>query len=425
MSGPLSEESPKSEKSRTSKESRKSEESRERPATRASTLRMGSALPKRTSGSTLDPDARRGAPRLALGSDPFEALDAPDPFLEGLAILKPEETAAKGLRRVEPIAIAPTPVASAEPARDPEARTEPRPAPLVPRRRWVKMPALEDVEAPDLPSWIRQLTTADERRRLGAIAHLVEGEQSYDRFGLSPEVMQRAFPFVYAIYRNYFRVASEGHSQIPDQGPAILAGNHGGLLPWDAAMVILDVLLKTDPPRLPRAVVDRWAGTLPFVNVFYARMGQVIGTRENFADLLAEGQLMLVFPEGMDGATKPVSQRYRLQTFRVGFIEQALRAQAPVVPVAILGSDDQAPILADLKPLAKRIGLPMIPITPTFPWLGPLGLLPYPVKYRIVYGEPLHFHERFGPEDAEDARLVHALAKQVRYRVQQLVDRNR
>jgi 1-acyl-sn-glycerol-3-phosphate acyltransferase len=127
----------------------------------------------------------------------------------------------------------------------------------------------------------------------------------------------------------------------------------------------------------------------------------------------------------MDGARKPVTQRYRLQHFRVGFIEQALRARAPIVPVAFIGSDDQTPILYDLKPVAKRLGLPVAPITPTFPLLGPMGLLPYPVSYRIVYGEPLRFHERFGPEGADDARLVRTLANQVRRSVQVLIDRNR
>jgi len=190
-------------------------------------------------------------------------------------------------------------------------------------------------------------------------------------------------------------------------------------------MGVMDVLLHSDPPRLPRAIVDRWAGELPFVNVFFARVGQVIGTRENFGDLLEDEQAVLVFPEGMDGIRKTITARYRVQRFRVGFIEQALRARAPIVPMAILGSDDQAPILFDVKPLARWLGLPFVPITPTFPWLGPLGLLPYPVSYKIVYGKPLNFHQRFGPEGADDARLVRYLANQVRREVQLLLDRNR
>jgi 1-acyl-sn-glycerol-3-phosphate acyltransferase len=151
----------------------------------------------------------------------------------------------------------------------------------------------------------------------------------------------------------------------------------------------------------------------------------VVGTRENFSDLLDDDQLVMVFPEGMEGVRKTVTQRYRLQHFRVGFIEHALRAGVPIIPVAFVGSDDQAPILYDIKPLAKRLGLPVAPITPTFPWLGPLGLLPYPVSYKIVYGEPLMFHQRFGPDGAEDSRLVRYLANQVRRSVQLLLDRNR
>jgi 1-acyl-sn-glycerol-3-phosphate acyltransferase len=190
-------------------------------------------------------------------------------------------------------------------------------------------------------------------------------------------------------------------------------------------MAILDVLLHTDPPRLPRAIVERWAGRLPFVNVFFARVGQVVGTHENFARLLADAEAVLVFPEGIEGSRKPVTQRYRLQHFHRGFVEHALRARAPIVPMAILGSDDQTPILFDVKPLARLLGLPAAPITPTFPWLGPLGLAPYPVRYRIVYGEPLCFHERFDPDAAQEPGVVKALANQVRRAIQTLIDRHR
>jgi 1-acyl-sn-glycerol-3-phosphate acyltransferase len=205
----------------------------------------------------------------------------------------------------------------------------------------------------------------------------------------------------------------------------VLAANHGGLLPFDGAMAVLDLVLHGDPPRLARAIVDRWAGSLPWVNVFFARVGQVTGTHENFERLLDDGEVVLVFPEGMEGIRKPITQRHRLQRFHVGFVEHALRARAPIVPMAILGSDDQAPILFDVKPLARLLGLPAAPITPTFPWLGPLGLLPYPVRYRITYGEPLRFHERFGPGAAEDPAVVRALAGQVRRAVQRLIDERR
>ncbi|MCZ6463965.1 MAG: lysophospholipid acyltransferase family protein [Proteobacteria bacterium] len=376
------------------------------------------------SGETRVPEDERASGAqvrkfVALGSDPFEDAIETDPFLDGLSLLGLEPAPVPTASRFErPAAEAPVrPVPSA-------ARPQSAPTPIL-RRHWSSTPPLAEVELPEPEGWLERTLGPEERRRLAALTHLVEGEGAYDRFGFAPEVIKRAFPFFFGLYKLWFRVESRDPQNLPAEGPAILVGNHGGLLPFDAAMCVIDVLMHTDPPRLARAIVDRWAGTLPWVNVFYARVGQVIGTRENFADLLADGQLLLVFPEGMDGMRKTVTQRYRLQRFRVGFIEQALRQSVPIVPIGIIGSDDQSPILHDFRPLARRLGLPVLPITPTFPWLGPLGLLPYPVRYRIVYGEPLNFHQRFGPEDAADSRLVQYLAKQVRRAVQLLVDRNR
>jgi 1-acyl-sn-glycerol-3-phosphate acyltransferase len=369
-------------------------------------------------------DAWGEADGPALGRDPFEAVVEVDPFVARLERASlgaaPRPRRAPRLQAVAPF---PREAPAPEPAR-PAPRGPERPAiPL--RRRRAPSPALAEVELPEARGLLDRVLGEDERRRLAALAHLVDGETAYDRYGFSPEAIRAAFPWFHALYRWYFRVRSRGHEHLPVDGPAVLVANHGGLLPFDAAMTVVDVLLHSDPPRLARAVVDRWAGALPWINVFYARVGQVIGTRENFADLLDDGQLVLVFPEGMEGVRKPITQRYRLQGFRVGFIEQALRARAPIVPVAIVGSDDQAPILYDVAPLARALGLPFLPVTPTFPWLGPLGLLPYPVGYRIVYGEPLRFHERFGPEGADDARLVRYLANQVRRAVQLLLDRSR
>jgi len=389
------------------------------------------------------------SPGRALGRDPFADLSDPDPFEEQLDRLearranlavtqhrarKPVANAATTKRlNVKPATRPKTPGKSAPTAKTTAgtaARTEddlPNRDNLarLSQRRWSTTPPLADIELPPAKGLADRLLNADERRVLAALAHLVEGDAPYDRFGYSPEAMKTAFPFFHALYRFYFRVQSEGHEHIADEGPVVLAGNHGGLLPFDAAMAIIDVALHTDPPRLVRSVVDRWAGTLPWINIFFARVGQVVGTRENFTKLLNDGQSLLVFPEGIDGMRKTIAHRYRLQNFRVGFIEHALRARAPIVPVAFIGSDDQSPILFDLKPLARKMGIPVAPITPTFPWFGPLGLLPYPVSYRIIYGEPLRYHERFGPDAADDSRLVRYLANQVRRTVQLLIDRHR
>ena len=373
-----------------------------------------------------------GEPARALGCDPFAADPVPDPFTERLLREVPSD-AGRDPAPTAPTLLAPREGEAVVERREAAAEAVPSEAPSeaesLPererRRRWVRTPRIDEVELPDASSVAERLLDENLRRRLAALTHLSEGGAPYDRYGFSPLATQRAFPFFHALYRLYFRVRSEGHDRLPTEGPAVLASNHGGLLPFDGAMTVVDVLLHSDPPRLPRAVVDHWAGTLPFVNVFYARVGQVIGTRENVTDLLDDGQLVLVFPEGMDGVRKRVTQRNRVQRFRVGFVEAALRARAPIVPMAVIGSDDQAPILFDLSTLARRLSLPFFPITPTFPWFGPLGLLPYPVGYRIVYGDPLPYHERFGPEGADDPQLVRYLANQVRREIQTLVDRHR
>jgi 1-acyl-sn-glycerol-3-phosphate acyltransferase len=359
----------------------------------------------------------------ALGRDPFAEETAADPFLERLDALEARRSRApipsRETERATRAAKGRVRSGAVRAGRDPA--TTLRPA----RKSWAATPALAEIDVPAAEDLLDHLIGEEERRRLSALSHLAPSDVPYDRFGLSPEAIRRTFPLAYALYRLYFRVRSEGHANIPTEGPALLAANHGGLLPFDGAMAVVDVVLHTDPPRLARSIVERWAGTLPWINVFFARVGQVIGTRENFASLLAEGQLVLVFPEGVEGIRKTVAQRYRVQPFHVGFVEQALRDRTPIVPTAIVGSDDQAPILYDIRPLARRLGLPVAPITPTFPWLGPLGLLPYPVSYRIVYGEPMSFHERFGPEGADDARLVRHLANRVRRAVQTLLDRSR
>ncbi len=354
--------------------------------------------------------------------DPFREADEPDPFLARLeVVLRSAECSVRGTG-AEPIG------SSAARLRGRAARgggrSARRPPSSIPLSPQLGQPGyhLVDLEAPRRRGLLDRLLDEDHLRRLDALEQLVQQGCAYDRFGLSPRAVRAAFPIVLALHRAWFRVRSVGVENIPAEGGAVLAANHGGLLPFDGAMIAADVLLHTDPPRLARAIVDRWAGTLPWVNVFFARVGQVVGTRENFTGLLADQQLVLVFPEGMSGAIKSIGERHRLQRFHVGFVEEALRAQVPIVPVAVVGSDDQTPILHDVKPLARLLGLPAFPITPTFPWLGPLGLLPYPVSYQIVYGKPLCFHERFGPRDADDARLVRYLASQVRTSMQRLLD---
>ncbi len=278
-------------------------------------------------------------------------------------------------------------------------------------------PRLADLGPPPDPATASFGLQGLDERRLRAVERLVPEGRAEDDFGLSPQTVRSALPPLLWLYRNWFRVESTGHGCLPDQGAVILAANHGGLLPFDGAMTLVDLLVRCDPPRLARSLVDRFVDRLPPLARLYARLGQVVGTRERFQELLAQRQAVLVFPEGVDGIRKSIAHRYRLQGFHTGFAEEAIRSGVPIVPVAIVGAEDQAPILYDVRPLARWLGLPAAPVTPTFPWLGPLGLLPLPVRYRIRYLDPIDPGAAgSGPGAAEE------LAREVRRRIQQALD---
>lgn len=343
----------------------------------------------------------------ALGNDPFNQGDGTLPYLlrlrertVRLVQAQPEdETAGPAVRRADAL-----------------------PPDLGPPIQEVA--GFEDGD--DAEGWLDrlagQILTREDEERINLTSNVL-GARPYDRLGFCPRTSRRTLALFKLLYSYYFRVESHGHEAIPEKEGAILAANHGGLLPFDAAMTVVDVALRANPPRLARAIVDTWAGRLPFVNVFYSRIGQVVGTRENFRELLLGNQLVLTFPEGMAGIRKLAAERYMLQKFHVGFVEESIRHRVPIIPVAIVGADDQAPILFDLKPVARALGLPFFPITPTFPWLGPLGLLPYPVKYEITYGQPMRFYEEFPDGIVDDPHAVRYMAEQVRRRIQELVDR--
>ncbi len=272
---------------------------------------------------------------------------------------------------------------------------------------------------------IRRLVRAlDGPRGLERLESMLVDDEGfgYDRFGFERETLYAAYMFARQLYRRWFRVESVGHEHVPRAGRAILAGNHSGLLPWDAAMIAVDLIEKLEPPRPLRSIVDHFAFGLPFVGELMYRTGQVPGTPRNFRDLLEREQLVLVFPEGTKGIIKPYSERYQLRPFNVGFVEIALELEVPVVPFAVVGAEEQAPVLFQLPLLGKRLGMPTFPITPTFPLLGLAGLVPYPVKYRIAYGEPLLLHREYPKEAARDPDIIRAISEKIRSRVQGMID---
>ena len=162
---------------------------------------------------------------------------------------------------------------------------------------------------------------------------------------------------------------------VPAHGRALLVANHAGsLFPFDASMITMAIMKEHPLPRWPRFMVLDWAFVLPFLSAFMRRVGGVPASPHNATRLLEQDELVMVFPEGVKGTGKPFSERYRLQRFgRGGFVEVALRTGAPIVPVAVVGSEEIYPKIADSRTLARAIGAPFVPITPTFPWLGPLG----------------------------------------------------
>jgi 1-acyl-sn-glycerol-3-phosphate acyltransferase len=184
--------------------------------------------------------------------------------------------------------------------------------------------------------------------RLAREALFHDAGHGYDVFGLHAPTLATAVSAAAPLYDWYFRVDSQGIEHVPAAGPAILVANHGGVLPIDAAMMCLDVLRRTDPPRIPRPVADHFVPRLPFVSTLFARLGVVSGTRANVRALLDQGELIAVWPEGVSGPAKPFKDRYRIKEWRVGFAELAIRYHVPVVPIAIVGAEESWPLALKL-----------------------------------------------------------------------------
>ena len=202
-----------------------------------------------------------------------------------------------------------------------------------------------------------------------------------------------------------------------------MVANHAGMIPYDGAMVRAAIMAEHPHPRHARMLVVDWAFALPFVSLFLTKTGNVLAHPDNAVTLLERDELVGVFPEGVKGASKLYRDRYQVQRLgRGGFVQVALRTGAPIIPVAIVGSEELHPVLADLRPLAKLLGLPVVPLTPTFPWLGLGGLVPLPSKWFISFGRPIAVAHH-GPESAEDPRIVLDLTEQVREWIQARVHR--
>jgi 1-acyl-sn-glycerol-3-phosphate acyltransferase len=268
---------------------------------------------------------------------------------------------------------------------------------------------------PSSPRWDDQLTEGLEflRRRL-------TGEYATDEFGFDPELTDNVLlPMLRPLFNRWFRVETHGVANVPDTGGALIVANHSGTLPVDALMTA--VSLHDDHPaqRRFRLLGADLVFELPFIGEMARKFGATLACSEDAERLLTGGELVGVFPEGFKGIGKPFRDRYTLQRFgRGGFVTAALRTGAPIIPCAIVGAEEIYPMIGNAKTAARLFGLPYLPITPTFPLLGPLGLVPLPSKWLIAFGEPIETAS-YGPAAAEDPMLVFNLTDQVRETIQQ------
>jgi 1-acyl-sn-glycerol-3-phosphate acyltransferase len=243
-----------------------------------------------------------------------------------------------------------------------------------------------------------------------------------DEYGLDPDFYHALLPIANAVYTYWFRVDARGVEHVPVRGRAMLVPNHSGTLAFDGAMISSAIWEQHRSPRPVRWLFLRWFSRLPFVSTLLSRTGCVLACRENGERLLAQDHLVGVFPEGQKGGAKLYRDRYRLQRFgRGGFVRMALRTRAPILPIAVVGAEEIYPAIAQLDWLAKPLGLPVFPITPTFPWLGPLGLIPLPSRWAIRFCEPIRLSDG-APAKADDEVIVGLLTERVRRTIQEQVD---
>jgi 1-acyl-sn-glycerol-3-phosphate acyltransferase len=265
------------------------------------------------------------------------------------------------------------------------------------------------------PQALTNLSDEIEAQLAKAPAHL--NVYKYDPWGFHPDSARRLLVASAVLYRYWFRVENIGIASLP-AGRCLVIANHAGQVALDAGMISVAAVLEAKPPRILRGMGEFFLPNVPFLNIIMHRMGSVVGTPKNCIDLLENDEAVIAFPEGVRGISKLFWERYRLREFGLGFMRLAIASGAPIVPVAVVGSEEQTIAIANLERIGKLVGLPSLPITLTFPWLGPLGLLPLPVKYRIYWGEPMRFEG--DPNDADDA--VRRKVAEVQQRIQTMLD---
>jgi 1-acyl-sn-glycerol-3-phosphate acyltransferase len=258
------------------------------------------------------------------------------------------------------------------------------------------------------------------QRRVSTLG-MSERSGEVDEFGMDEIVLRRARPLFDLLYDHYWRIELHGIDRIPDAGPCLFVANRSGLLPYDGLMVS-HAIWRMHSKLRPRFMVADWLITLPFMQSYLARLGGVRACRENAERLIRSGDAVLVFPEGQKGAAKVFRERYRLKRFgRGGVVRVALETRVPIIPIGIVGAEEAHPILFKWGTPGRVVGLPFLPVTPTFPLLGPLGLFPLPTKWVIRIGEPISI-SHLAPDAARDELLISRMNEELRSEIQVLID---
>ena len=237
-----------------------------------------------------------------------------------------------------------------------------------------------------------------------------------DPFGLDPSWAKYAVGVAAFFHRFYFRTSVFGIDHVP-HGRVLLVSNHSGQFPIDGMLIGAAMFLDAEPPRIIRSMVEKWTQTLPFVGTMFSRIGQVVGVPENARRLLELGEALTVFPEGARGISKPFSQRYKLTEFGLGFMRLALETDTPIVPVGVIGAEEQYISFGNMERVARALAMPSFPVIPQ--WLVPGGQMPLPTKYRIYFGEPMFFE---GDPDDDDAVIEEKVGR-VKGTIQSMLNR--
>ncbi|WP_101255589.1 lysophospholipid acyltransferase family protein [Streptomyces barkulensis] len=266
----------------------------------------------------------------------------------------------------------------------------------------------------DRGGWDRRIAEG-----LAFLRRRVTGEYEVDEFGYDADLTEHVLlSALRPVYEKYFRVEVLGIGNIPSEGGALVVANHSGTLPLDALMLQVAVHDHHPAERALRLLAADLVFMLPVVNELARKAGHTLACTEDAQRLLERGEIVGVMPEGFKGLGKPFSERYKLQRFgRGGFVSTALRAGVPIVPCSIVGAEEIYPMVGDFRTLARLLGIPYFPVTPTFPWLGPLGMVPLPTKWTIQFGEPVPMDD-YPPEAVDDPMLMFNLTDQVRETIQ-------